>query len=196
MHTNTFSNSGFSPAGQSLKSGIYVRTFCYTRYKMLTRTSDLKTADAIIKKLLYVTPNRQMLYVTDVQVGMPTHVFEHLSCFLPGLLALGAATLDLSAKDKELHQWAAKGLAYSCWISYADQPTGLGPDVMLMKAFPHPENGSWVNVLERWEQDGKPGGVPPGLGEYEPEHRSGFQDYSAQKTSYLLRPEVTSDSIS
>ena len=33
-----------------------------------------------------------MLYVTNLQVrhGSPTGVLEHLSCFLPGLLTLGA----------------------------------------------------------------------------------------------------------
>lgn len=90
----------------------------------------------------------------------PSHTFEHLSCFLPGLLALGVRELDLdsinldtvlagsarrsgrvSARErdhfemikkhkslKELHLWAAEGLAETCWLTYVDQPSGLGPD--------------------------------------------------------------------
>ena len=43
-----------------------------------------------------------------------SHEFEHLSCFLPGLLALGVYTLpELSHRDKDLHMWAARGLAYT-----------------------------------------------------------------------------------
>ena len=89
-----------------------------------------------------------MLYVTNLHLahGSPTGVFEHLSCFLPGLLALGAHLLplddlpslgidclglatDLSPEDragytilskydlKKLHMWAAKGLAEACYLT-------------------------------------------------------------------------------
>ena len=47
----------------------------------------------VLTRLMYITPTRQMVYVTDVN-GVkywPSHHFEHLSCFFPGLLALGAA---------------------------------------------------------------------------------------------------------
>lgn len=54
-----------------------------------------------------------MLYVTDISFGEPTYKFEHLSCFLPGLLALGVHTLELSPRDLERHSWAAEGLGTS-----------------------------------------------------------------------------------
>ena len=85
--------------------------------------SDLKSATGIIKNLIFLSPKRKLLYVTDLSSDTPSHVFEHLSCFLPGLLALGAHTLDLSPRDKELHQWAAIGLAYTCYMTYADHVT-------------------------------------------------------------------------
>jgi hypothetical protein len=95
----------------------------------------------------------------------PSHHLEHLSCFLPGLLALGAHTLPLDdlasmginldylAKDlqpefkadyakisaydlKDLHMWAAEGLAQTCYLTYADQPVGLGPDEVMIYSTP------------------------------------------------------------
>ncbi|KAJ2863312.1 hypothetical protein GGI22_001986 [Coemansia erecta] len=48
---------------------------------------------------------------------------EHLACFYPGLLALGAYVLD---RPRDL--LVAEELAYTCYISYAMTPTGLGPE--------------------------------------------------------------------
>ncbi|CDO68395.1 Glycoside Hydrolase Family 47 protein [Trametes cinnabarina] len=158
------------------------------------RDMYLRDADAIIKNLLYISQNRKLLYVTDVSNSVPSHIFEHLSCFLPGLLALGAHTLPLSPHDKQLHEWAAQGLAYTCWITYADHATGLGPDEMLMARMPtdskHPHGGRWLEMLEEWEAAGSPGGVPPGLAEVPPVRAAEDRDYHAVKTSYLLRPET------
>ena len=62
---------------------------------------DLRSANAILDRLTYITPRRHLLYVTDATVGSDgdffslPHTFEHLTCFLPGMLALGAATLRM-----------------------------------------------------------------------------------------------------
>jgi mannosyl-oligosaccharide alpha-1,2-mannosidase len=85
--------------------------------------------------------------------------------------------------------WAAEGLAYTCWMTYAEQATGLGPDEMRMKAWATPGHGKWMTHVRAWEDAGRPGGVPPGLkekGKEEPAKR----EYWAQKSTYLLRPEV------
>ncbi|KAJ8495292.1 hypothetical protein ONZ45_g12916 [Pleurotus djamor] len=151
----------------------------------------IESASAIIKNLLYVTPNRKLLYVTDTSNGIPTHNFEHLSCFLPGLLALGAHTLGdaLSSRDREMHMFAARGLAYTCFVTYDDQRTGLGPDEMRMKKWENTEDGKWLQHYERWEKEGRPGSVPPGVGEVE-RAKGNDRDYSATKAAYLLRPET------
>jgi len=169
-----------------------------------------------------------MLYVTDIHVarGSPSGVFEHLSCFFPGLLALGAHLLplddlpslgidyvglaaDLSHRDREgytilskynlreLHMWAAKGLTETCYLTYADQPSGLGPEEVLLV------NGSvrWMKVMETWRAHGGRGPVP-GLGRKKPvviplhESEAKYQkhvqmDYWVRAGSYLLRPEVS-----
>ncbi|KAJ7590997.1 glycoside hydrolase [Mycena floridula] len=127
---------------------------------LLSGQSEPKTRD--LCDLLYLTPTRNLLY--------------HLSCFLPGLLALGVHTLDLSPEDEERHRWAAHGLAYSCYIGYADQLSGLGGDVMQMK--------------HNWKADGRPSSIPPGVKEVEPEQRDFYRDYSLASNVYLLRPET------
>ncbi|KAF7969462.1 hypothetical protein HWV62_27311 [Athelia sp. TMB] len=157
-----------------------------------SRDLYLKSATGIIDNLLFLSPKRKLLYVTDISFGNPSHTFEHLSCFLPGLLALGAHTLELPAKEKERHMWAAQGLAYTCYMTYADQATGLGPDEMHFDIWPGAggiKAGLWKTHLKEWEEAGRPGGVPPGLGEV-PAMPAGGRDYTARKTSYLLRPET------
>ncbi|KAF7309441.1 alpha-1,2-Mannosidase [Mycena indigotica] len=154
-----------------------------------TKELYLRVVDSIIDTLLYVTPNRKLLYVTDTNSGSPTYKFEHLSCFLPGLLTLGAHTLDLPKSTKERHQWAAEGIATTCWLSYADQATGLGPDEMTMMRSDSADD-KWVTHLQEWESAGRPGGVPPGLGVTKPQSDASTRDYRADKTTYLLRPEA------
>jgi hypothetical protein len=168
-----------------------------------------------------------MLYVTDLHVthGSPTGVLEHLSCFFPGLLALGAHLLplddlpslgidflglaaDLSPRDREgytklskynlrkLHMWAAKGLTETCYLTYADQPSGLGPEEILFVS----GGERWMKAMEAWRKHGGRGPIP-GLGRKEPMviplHESETQykkhdqmDYWVRNGAYLLRPEV------
>jgi mannosyl-oligosaccharide alpha-1,2-mannosidase len=65
----------------------------------------------------------------DTDFGIPRHCLQQLSCYLPGILTLGASTLpEISPKEKEIHRWAAHGLAYTCATSFTDQETGLGPE--------------------------------------------------------------------
>jgi len=99
---------------------------------------DLNSVNGVINNLLYITPIRHLLYVTDTRSGVTTHKLEHLSCFFPGLLALGLfslSTTDSSAytsSQKQLHRWVAEGLAETCWLIYHDQESGLGPDEVQM----------------------------------------------------------------
>lgn len=170
----------------------------------------LASAKGIISNLLHLTPNRKLLYVTDVSSGpsyIPSHTLEHLSCFLPGLLALGVHTIPethLNGRDRELHAWAAEGLAETCWATYADTPSGLGPDEASMKPWPSKTGkfakddsdddvkiGSrWIAHVERWEREGKPDGKPPGARIIVPEPNPDKRDWIVMKDGYLLRPET------
>lgn len=99
-------------------------------------------------------------------------------------------TLELPARDRELHTWAAAGLANTCWASYLDQASGLGPDEMRMKAWKPAAEGRWMKHVARWEKEGRSGGVPPGVGDPRREEKAKRRDYGQQKGTYLLRPEV------
>ncbi|KAI6010684.1 glycoside hydrolase family 47 protein [Pisolithus orientalis] len=156
------------------------------------REMYLKSVRAIIENLFFLSPNRKLLYVTDMNRGTVSRTFEHLSCFLPGLLVLGTKMIDMPPSDRELHEWAAQGLAYTCYVSYADQPSGLGPDEMVMDPWTINDgsSGQWISHVKAWIEEGKPGGVPPGLHEPAPAKDGSAQDYRIKKTDYLLRPEV------
>lgn len=204
------------------------------KYHLLTGKTDkssldlyMRTVNHILTNLMFISPNRELLYVTSIQgtSKFPSQTFEHLSCFLPGLLALGLHSLPESAfmtspyssliknhkllhnyNLRDLHVWAAEGLGESCWLMYADQPTGLGPDEVYMTAMPDTRShakdfhhgGLWIDYLERWR---KRGGrrLPPGLGEKLPivpkdgEPVQGLKlkrDYMIRRPDYLLRPET------
>jgi mannosyl-oligosaccharide alpha-1,2-mannosidase len=159
---------------------------------------DLRSANAILDRLTYISPKRHLLYVTDADVDWdgdfsPSHNFEHLTCFLPGVLALGAATLP---DVPPTHMWAAKGLAQTCWTLYADSPTGLSPDVVIISTESAPGDetqwdGLWATHLAQWEQSGS-SGDPPGLRLAEPVLDAEQREYRpmAGKGHYLLRPET------
>ncbi|KAH8103847.1 glycoside hydrolase [Cristinia sonorae] len=195
------------------------------KYYLLTSHQDplsldmyMRTTNEILTKLLYLSPKRSLLYVTDInQDGEASHLFEHLSCFLPGLLALGVHSLPVSAFDnatllytpyqepflssfrlQEVHMWAAIGLGESCWLMYADQPTGLGPESVIMNPPPasrdhsrafNISSGLWVEAIAKWN-DGKREAEPPGTEEKSPESHFLSKDYLIYKAQYFLRPET------
>ncbi|KAJ7289221.1 glycoside hydrolase family 47 protein [Mycena rebaudengoi] len=192
----------------------------------------LRTTTHILTNMLYLSPTRRLLYVTDVEgstqqhPGRPTHKMEHLSCFLPGMLALGAHTLpldDLAAHGvdlralgagfgwaeqgyetlarapslRDVHLWAAAGLAETCYMLYADMHTGLGPELVVMH-----DGRRWIEAVDEWRAgmkglaSFKSRPLPPGVGEgtkpvVDVEVGSGQgRDYSIRNSVYLLRPET------
>ena len=166
--------------------------------------TDLRFTSHVINNMLFLTPERNLLYVTDVNTWKhgftPSHQFEHLACFFPGLLALGAHLLPLNhlgtlginvtALDHhgayaefdlaDLHLWAAEGLAQTCYLTYADQPSGLGPEIVRMDV--NSESGPirWMDEMRAWKAGqhglgglwtrapGWKGLPPPGVGDIKP----------------------------
>lgn len=88
---------------------------------------------------------------------------------------------------------------------YADQPTGLGADEVIMRTAQKQYGEKfesveylWIDAVEKWRKSGSRGEVP-GLKEKTPviyseqERVTGKaqgRDYAMRKTGYLLRPEV------
>lgn len=198
LYPTVWSVNGARPANHKFSVGAFADSgyeYMLKQY-LLTAKSEpkvrdmyLKSAKGIIENLFYLSPNRNLLYVTDTDGAFPTRNLEHLSCFLPGVLALGTKTLDMPASDRELHEWAARGLAYTCYMTYADQPSGLGPDIMVMDSWTGSGSGRWMDHVNDWIKAGRPGDVPPGLHE-PPPAKGGGQDYRISRGDYLLRPET------
>lgn len=193
-------------------------------FRFSLASPDLSSINGVINNLLYLTPNRHLLYVTDTTSGITTHKLEHLSCFFPGLLALGLFSLSATdttaytSAQKQLHYWAAEGLAETCWLIYHDQKSGLGPDEVWMEDYMKTQGGNdrgnvtrgtnfvsvadtekdglWVRQVAKWKKDRKKSGTPPGVpasGEsFKREEDSKKRDYRVMISSYLLRPEVCS----
>jgi hypothetical protein len=139
--------------------------------------ADLKAIDGVINHLIYLSRDRNLLYVTDLNdQATPSGDMDHLSCYLPGVLALGARLLDpdypwldqsssrirprspipsdadnLRAK-LDLHMRAAVGLAHTCWVMSDEMPTGIGPEIMRFHPGPIPAGNRTQNGYEslRW----------------------------------------------
>ncbi|KAK7024934.1 alpha-1,2-mannosidase [Favolaschia claudopus] len=224
---------------------------------LLTAQTDKKSLEMYIRMttqvlttMLYVSPERNLLYVTETSSSTfdhaprPSHKIDHLSCFFPGLLALGAHLLPLDGLPpdlnlnvlgagmgwaargydalarqsslREMHLWAAEGLARTCYLFYADQPTGLAPEEISLKVSGDVRYGlgqegkwlegggrRWIDEVEAWRAGTKWKGqrrTPPGVGEEvlpvvytEAERMRGSgrgRDYVIRQAAYLLRPET------
>lgn len=175
-----------------------------TTFIKTSSSIDLRATRGILNTLLYLSPTRHLLYVTDTSGTLPSRRFEHLSCFYPGLLALGVHSLandpSVPEYDKLLHRWAAEGLAHTCWTMYGESESGLGPEVALFRSaflagVPITKifTQRWMSHVQSWEAQGSPGEKPPGvahLAELVMNDSGVDRDYSIREASYLLRPEV------
>ncbi len=108
------------------------------------------------------------------------------------MLALGAATIP---DTPPTHMLAAQGLAQTCWTLYADSPTGLSPDEVIISTKSAPGDdgsewdGLWSTHLAQGELNGAHGD-PPGLRLAELVLDPNEREYRPTKANYLLRPET------
>ncbi|CCA71679.1 related to alpha-mannosidase [Serendipita indica DSM 11827] len=183
-------------------------------------TMYLDAMDGIFNHLLYLSTERNLLYVTDLgNWANPSGNMEHLSCYLPGVLALGAKVLhpdypwpdqrssrimsrspvpprNLKAK-LDIHMRVAVGLAYTCWKMYDDTETGVGPENLHFYA-PPKKNGTLTRDQYdpvRWGPKlaswERSGRVGPLVGtERWPTAKPKHQETAPRDQRYLLRPEA------
>lgn len=89
--------------------------------------------DEMMTKLM-ATSVGGLLYVGLIKhTNMFEPKLEHLTCFLPGNLALGVVYGAVSGPKADLYMDVAKNLTYSCWQMYERMPTG-GHDEYLYTA--------------------------------------------------------------
>ncbi|KAH0835804.1 glycoside hydrolase [Lanmaoa asiatica] len=59
----------------------------------------------------------------------------------------------------DVHLWAAEGIAQTCYLTYADQPTGLGPEIVRMDVDPEVGGIRWIDAMRAWKAgEGEQGG--------------------------------------
>jgi hypothetical protein len=191
------------------------------RKVMLIRRLDMKAMDGIINRLLYLSPDRNLLYVTDLgNWGTPSGNMEHLSCYLPGVFALGAKLLDPdypwpdnsssriraraptpsnTLRSKlDLYMRIAKGLAYTCWVMYDDMPSGIGPESvhfqygLVPKGTLTRDNYNHLRWAPKLEAWERGGREGPLVGteDWLPGLASDTKEWIIRDQRYMLRPEV------
>ncbi|KIY68040.1 glycoside hydrolase family 47 protein [Cylindrobasidium torrendii FP15055 ss-10] len=184
-----------TPKTQAFSAGAFADSAheYFLKQYLLTAKSEprslalyLDAVDAILEHLTFHSSVRDFIYVTDISApDKPSHTFEHLTCFVGGMLKLGAAQLDLPADKKQLHEWAATGLAETCWMMYADMPTGLSPDeIAVDKANVRP----WLEVLAEAKRKGSD--KIPGTSRVKPQLDASKRGYRIKRGDYILRPEA------
>ena len=72
------------------------------------------------------TPSKSS-YVIHFSGGQPVETMDHLTCFLPGMLALGAY-----GKTKNRDIELAKNIMSTCFDLYACSFSGLAPEVFYL----------------------------------------------------------------
>lgn len=56
--------------------------------------------------------------------GQPYHKMDHLACFAPAMLALGAKYGAVTGAKADQYMLLARNLTETCYQMYARQPTG------------------------------------------------------------------------
>lgn len=81
-------------------------------------------------RLLKRSRPSSLLYVADWDGSNTADKMDHLVCFVPGMLALGAFTAGGTAGEANAVRdlTNAKALAYTCWQMYERQATGIAPE--------------------------------------------------------------------
>jgi len=86
--------------------------------------------DGMTNQLLKRSNPSKLAYVADWDGGGTVDKMDHLVCFVPGMLALGAYTAAGTDGEADAVRdlTNAKALAYTCWQMYERQATGIAPE--------------------------------------------------------------------
>ena len=93
----------------------------------------LEAIEGLVTKLLYRT-NNKLSFIGEYNVRSDSIIKEmdHLVCFVPGMLALGAQELGRRADS---HLRLAEQLVQTCYETYRRQATGIGNLRILREIF-------------------------------------------------------------
>lgn len=103
------------------------------RNKRAKRLYDA-SMDGMVRKLIRKSRPGGLTYIQELHSGAPSGKFDHLVCFVPGMLALGVqpgvgdGNADNPKRDE--HMRLARELAETCYQFYKRSPTGLAPEIV------------------------------------------------------------------
>jgi mannosyl-oligosaccharide alpha-1,2-mannosidase len=72
----------------------------------------------------------RLTFVAEMHNGVLKGKMDHLVCFVPGMLALGAQAQVVPPAEADRHMKLAAKLMHSCNEMYARTPTGLAPEIV------------------------------------------------------------------
>ena len=88
-----------------------------------------RAMDGVMKLMLKHSKPSNLLYISDLENGRNVHKMDHLACFLPAVMALGAQTMPYDDPERyDKYMAAAKGLTHTCYQMYHRYPTHLAPE--------------------------------------------------------------------
>ncbi|KAJ9439778.1 alpha-1,2-Mannosidase [Diplonema papillatum] len=126
--TGLFSGDTFSIGGQADSFYEYLLKLWLLNGKQdgWLRVLYDEAVDAMRRHLLGYSGGRT--YVGALKSGALTKEMDHLSCFAPGMFALGSNSSDSSQMKLAEH------LAETCYGMYRGSPSGLGPEIAIFDA--------------------------------------------------------------
>uniref|UniRef100_UPI00398ECB87 endoplasmic reticulum mannosyl-oligosaccharide 1,2-alpha-mannosidase-like isoform X5 n=1 Tax=Pristiophorus japonicus TaxID=55135 RepID=UPI00398ECB87 len=104
----------------------------------------LQAIEGVKKNLIRKSEPSKLTFVGELSHNQFSPKMDHLVCFLPGTLALGAHH-GLSADHMEL----AKELIETCYQMYAQIETGLSPEIVHFNLSPHSNKDVEVKPADR-----------------------------------------------
>ena len=116
--------SGSSPRADALRSSHASRT-CSAGSAYPSLAALLSARSDSPPPLLDPLVSKGLTYVAESKNGRIERKMDHLVCFVPGMLALGAQHIP---EVHDEHMEVAAKLARTCYEMYAQQKTGLAPE--------------------------------------------------------------------
>mmetsp|Transcript_38060 Transcript_38060/g.72955 ORF Transcript_38060/g.72955 Transcript_38060/m.72955 type:complete len:601 (+) Transcript_38060:121-1923(+) len=114
------------------------RTPALDRYRELFD----KSMDGMINVLVQQSSPSGLVYVAEWDRAGLVHKMDHLACFVPGMLALGA-----NGENAKRYLTIAQQLMYTCVQMYFRQPSGLAPEFVWFRKGEDMVSGAHHNLL-------------------------------------------------
>jgi mannosyl-oligosaccharide alpha-1,2-mannosidase len=88
----------------------------------------------LVRRAKSASSDELLTYIGEVHGGTSVEKMDHLVCFVPGMLALGAWSRSVPPPLADEHLQLARELMRTCVEAYFMSPTGLAPEIVLFHA--------------------------------------------------------------